>query len=389
LSLHLVATCALGLEAVVSRELTNLGISDARAENGQVHFQGGPEELCRANMWLRSADRVWLRLGEFPAATFEELFQGTKALPWAEVLPREARFPVDGHVHASLLTSLPAVQRTVKKAVVECLQQRYQTAWLEETGPTFPIRAFLVRDRCALMLDTSGSGLHRRGYHTMNAPAPLRETLAAALVLLSYWRADRPLVDPFCGSGTIPIEAAMIALRRAPGLQRAFAAENWPLVGRKAWQEARREADEAFDRETTLQILGSDVDPEVLALARIHLRQSGLEGRGIHFQRQDIADFHEDREYGVLVTNPPYGERMLERRQAEDLYATLGRVVADLPTWSVYVLSSHPDFARHFRRSISRRRKLYNGMIPCTLHQVLGPPPPREKMGVDGNHENR
>lgn len=373
----------------MSRELTNLGISDARAENGQVHFQGGPEELCRANMWLRSADRVWLRLGEFPAATFEELFQGTKALPWAEVLPRDARFPVDGHVHASLLTSLPAVQRTVKKAVVECLQQRYQTAWLEETGPTFPIRAFLVRDRCALMLDTSGSGLHRRGYHTMNAPAPLRETLAAALVLLSYWRADRPLVDPFCGSGTIPIEAAMIALRRAPGLQRAFAAENWPLVGRKAWQEARREADEAFDRETTLQILGSDVDPEVLALARIHLRQSGLEGRGIHFQRQDIADFHEDREYGVLVTNPPYGERMLERRQAEDLYATLGRVVADLPTWSVYVLSSHPDFARHFRRSISRRRKLYNGMIPCTLHQVLGPPPPREKMGVDGNHENR
>ncbi len=362
----------------MARELADLGIREARAENGHVTFQGGAPELCRANMWLRSADRVWLRVGEFPAATFEELFEGTKALPWAEILPRDACFPVDGHTHGSRLTSLPALQRTVKKAVVQSLQARHHTEWLPETGPTFAIRAFLVRDRCALMLDTSGSGLHRRGYHTLNAPAPLRETLAAGLLLLSYWRPDRLLVDPFCGSGTIPIEAAMLGLRRAPGLQRAFACEDWPLVGARAWEDARREADEAFDRTTTLDIQGFDVDPEVLSLARVHLRQSGLEGRGIHFQQRDIADFRASRDYGVLVTNPPYGERMLERRQAEELYATLGRVTSNLPTWSVYVLSSHPEFARHFRQPITRRRKLYNGMIPCTYHQIPGPPPPRE-----------
>ena len=379
MNLTLVATCALGLEAVVARELKDLGVEGARTENGHVTFQGGPEELCRANLWLRSADRVWLSVGEFPAATFEELFEGTKGLPWPDLLPRDARFPVDGHTHGSQLTSLPAVQRTVKKAVVEAMQARYRTEWLPETGATFGIRAFLVRDRCQLMLDTSGSGLHRRGYHTLNAPAPLRETLAAGLVLLSYWRPDRLLVDPFCGSGTIPIEAAMIGLRRAPGLQRAFASEDWPLVGRRAWEAARREADEAFDRSTTLEIQGYDVDPEVLALARVHLRQSGLEGRGIGFQRRDVADFQASREYGVLVTNPPYGERMLERRQAEELYATLGRVTANLPTWSLYVLSSHPDFARHFRQPVTRRRKLYNGMIPCTYHQIPGPPPPRQQ----------
>ncbi len=376
MSLNLVATCALGLEAVVARELEALGIHPSQTENGHVRFQGGPLELCRANLWLRAADRVWLRVGEFPASNFEELFEGAKALPWPEILPCEARFPVDGHIHASQLTSLPALQRVVKKAVVESMQARYHTEWLPETGPTFALRAFLVRDRCTLMLDTSGSGLHRRGYHTLNAPAPLRETLAAGLLLLSYWRADRPLVDPFCGSGTLPIEAAMIGLRRAPGLLRAFASEDWPLVGPRAWEEARREADEALDRTTTLDIRGFDVDPEVLSLARVHLRQSGLERRGITFQPRDIADFRADREYGVIVTNPPYGERMLERRQAEDLYATLGRIASELPTWSIYILSSHPEFARHFARSIGRRRKLYNGMIPCTYYQCPGPPPP-------------
>lgn len=376
-ALTLVATCALGLEAVVARELLALGIPETRTENGHVVFHGGPEELCRANLWLRSADRVWLRLGEFPAADFEELYQGTKALPWADLLPRDAEFPVDAHTHHSQLTSLPAIQRTVKKAAVEALKARYRVERFEETGPRFPIRAFLVRDHCAIMLDASGSGLHRRGYRTLNAPAPLRETLAAALVQLSYWRADRLLVDPFCGSGTIPIEAAMIGLKRAPGLRREFAAEGWPLVGRKRWMAAREEAEDAFDRTTTLQIQGFDVDPDSLGLARVHLRQSGLEGRGIHFQQAAIADFRSSRKHGVLITNPPYGERMLERREAEELYRQLGRVTAGLPTWSIYVLSSHPDFARHFGQPITRRRKLYNALLPCTYYQIPGPPPPK------------
>lgn len=376
-ALTLVATCALGLEAVVARELLALGIPETRSENGHVTFAGGPEELCRANLWLRSADRVWLRLGEFPAANFEELFQGTKALPWPDLLPRDAEFPVDAHTHHSKLTSLPALQRTVKKAVVEAMQGRYRLDRFDESGARFPIRAFLVRDRCAIMVDTSGSGLHRRGYRTLNAPAPLRETLAAALVQLSYWRADRLLVDPFCGSGTIPIEAAMIGLKRAPGLRREFASEAWPLVGKKRWVAARQEAEDLFDRTTTLQIQGFDVDAEVLGLARLHLRQSGLEGRGIQFQQRPIAQFRTDRTHGVLITNPPYGERMLERREAEELYRQLGRATADLPTWSIYVLSSHPDFARLFGQPVTRRRKLYNALIPCTYYQIPGPPPPK------------
>lgn len=379
--LTFVATCSLGLEAVVARELLALGITDTRTENGNVTFTGGPEELCRANLWLRSADRVWLRLGEFPAATFEELFQGTKALPWPDLLPRDAEFPVDAHTHHSQLTSLPALQRTVKKAVVEAMQGQYRLDRFEETGARFPIRAFLVRDRCAIMVDTSGSGLHRRGYRTLNAPAPLRETLAAGLVQLSYWRPDRLLVDPFCGSGTIPIEAAMIGLKRAPGLRREFASEAWPLVGRKRWVAARQEAEDLFDRTTTLDILGFDVDPEVLGLARLHLRQSGLEGRGIYFQQQPVAEFRTGRTHGVLITNPPYGERMLERREAEELYRQLGRVTADLPTWSLYILSSHPDFARHFHQRVTRRRKLYNALIPCTYYQIPGPPPPKAVQG--------
>lgn len=376
---NLQATCALGLEAVVARELKALGIEDAKSNNGSVAFTGGNLEIAKANVWLRSADRVWLELAQFPCHSFEDLFQGTKAICWRDYFPGNACFPVDAHSHNSLLTSIPAIQRTAKKAIVECMQQLFRRQELPENGPKFGVKVFLVNDVCKIMLDTSGSGLHRRGYRTLNAVAPLRETLASALVQLTYWNKERLLVDPFCGSGTIAIEAAMLGLRMAPGMNRQFAAQHWPFVGRKAWELARDEAEDLFDRTTRLQICGFDNDSSALGLARVHLQQSGLENRGIHFERQDVANFRIRQKYGVMITNPPYGERMLEQQEAEALYEVLGNVCRGLPTWSLYIICSHPGFAEHFGLPITRRRKVYNGLIPCVYYQIPGPKPPAPK----------
>lgn len=372
---NLVASCALGLESVVARELNNLGMADVHADNGRVKFTGDESALCRANLWLRSADRVWLSLKKFPCSNFEELFWGVKSIPWPELMPVNAEFPVDAHTYKSLLTSLPAIQRTAKKAIVEVMQARYRRTVLDESGAHFPVKIFLVNDECEVLLDTSGSGLHKRGYRTWNAPAPLRETLAAGLVQLSYWNKDRVLVDPFCGSGTICIEAAMLGLNMAPGLTRKFAAEGWSFVGAQAWQNALEEAEDLFDRQTTLHIAGFDNNPKTLKLARLHLQQCGLEDRGIHFQERDVRDFSTSAKYGVVITNPPYGERLLEIEEAEDLYAVLGNLRAQMSDWSFYVISSHPEFEACFGAKAQRKRKLYNGMIACNYFQYPGPKP--------------
>lgn len=375
--LQLSASCAFGLESVVARELKALGMADIRQDNGSVSFAGGADAICRANMWLRCADRVWIRVGQFPAATFEDLFQGVKALPWPDLLPRNASFPVDGASHESTLSSVPACQGVVKKAIVESMKGAYRVEWFAEDGPVYRVRTTLVRDTCTVAIDTSGSGLHRRGYRTLNAAAPLRETLAAGLVLLSVWNADRILADPFCGSGTIPIEAALIGLKRAPGLRRAFASESWPFVGRRRWEAVRDEAEQVYDRTTKLSIQGSDIDPEVLKLARHHLRAADLEDRGIHFQVRDALEFRSQKKYGVMIANPPYGERLSEQREVEALYRDLGKALAPLDTWSVYVLTTHPRFERLFAQSVVRKRKLYNGMLQCVYYQFVGPRPPR------------
>lgn len=375
--LDLNATCSFGLEAVVARELKALECPDVKADNGSVSFTGDPRLLARANMWLRSADRVWVRVGRFAAHTFEDLFQGVRTLPWPDLLPRDARFPVEGMSHGSQLSSVPACQGVTKKAVVEAMKARYHAEWFPETGPEFRIRIFLVDDVCTVALDSSGRGLHRRGYRTLNAQAPLRETLASALVQLSYWGPQRMLVDPFCGSGTIPIEAAMVGLSRAPGLQRSFAWEEWPWVGKAIAREVRQEAEDTFDRRTRLDIRGYDSDGEVLRLARVHLKAAGLEDRGITFEKRAMEAFSSRHEYGVVITNPPYGERMGDLAEAERLYRELGRVMSPLRTWSTYVLTSHPNFEKPFGQVSVKRRKLFNGLMACTYYQFPGPRPPR------------
>lgn len=375
--LDFTATCAFGLEAVLTRELRQLELANVQSQNGHVSFRGDLSALIRANLWARTADRIWLRLGQFPAHTFDQLFEGTRALPWPELLPREARFPVEGLSHHSQLSSVPACQSIVKKAVVESLAGRYGQQQFPESGPSFPIRVSLQKDLATLSLDTSGVGLHKRGYRLLTTQAPLRETLAAGMVLLSYWNADRLLLDPFCGSGTLLFEAALIGLNLAPGLERTFAAESWPSIPSKLWQELREEARSQADSTRKLSLLGYDQDPQATRLARQNLERLGLSDRGIQFETRSLDQLRTRARYGVIITNPPYGERLSELNEVEKLYALLGQRLAPLmDTWSVYVITNHKDFSRHFGRKEERRRKLYNGLIECTYYQFPGPRPP-------------
>ncbi len=370
------ASCAFGLESVVARELEALGVADIKPDNGSVAFQARLEQICSANLWLRSADRVWVIVGRFPAATFDELFEGTRALNWADLLPKNAVFPVEGFSHNSQLTSVPACQGVVKKAIVENLKAKHKVEWFPEDGPQFKVRFQLVKDVVTMSLDSSGAGLHKRGYRKLTAEAPLRETLAAGLVLLSYYSAERPLYDPFCGSGTILIEAAWIALNRPPGLTRNFASEGWPWIGRARWERERRQANDAVVRDKRLALLGSDADPRVLSLARYHVHAAGLGKTGVSLLRREVRDFAPTNDYAVLITNPPYGERQQDRPAARQLASELGRVTERLETWSLYALTSDTEFERAFGRKAQRKRKLYNGMLQCTYYQYPGPRPP-------------
>jgi putative N6-adenine-specific DNA methylase len=380
---ELIATAAFGIESVVAEELKNLGFSDLKVEDGKVTFRGDESAVARCNMWLRAADRLLLKVGEFEAATFDELFERTKALPWADYIPENAAFPVaKAKSVKSKLFSLSDSQAIVKKAVVESMKKRYKTEWFEENGPMYSIQVALHKDIATLTIDTSGPALHKRGYRKLNNEAPIKETLAAAMILLSRWKSDRPFVDPMCGTGTIPIEAAMIGLNMAPGSKRSFISEDWPIIPKDLWGQVREEAMDLFKYDSDFRILGSDIDGEVLRNARHNIHQFGLD-EYISVQKLPVAELKSGKKYGCIICNPPYGERLGERREVENLYREMGKVFSELDTWSYYVLTSYPDFQKLFGRKADKNRKLYNGRIMCYYYQFFGPRPP--KRVIDGN----
>lgn len=373
-NIELIATATFGLEAVVKRELTNLGYSDLKVENGKVIFTGTEKDIPRANYWLRTADRVLLKIGEFKALSFEELFEKTKELPWDEWIPEDGNFVVEGKSINSKLYSISDCQRIVEKAVVEKLKTKYNVDWFEKTGVKYTIEVSLLKDIATLTIDTSGEGLHKRGYRERQGDAPIKETLAAAMILLSYWNKERVLFDPFCGSGTIPIEAAMIGKNMAPGLDRNFASEKWPRVKKEYWQEAKKEAFEAMDTENKLHILACDIDRKSILRARDNAANFGLED-DIAFFIKDFRDAELKNEYGVVITNPPYGERIGEKEEVKQLYKDLGIRFKELDTWSVYVITSDEEFETHYGKKANRKRKLYNGRIKVDYYQYYGPKP--------------
>ena len=360
--------CLFGLEGLVGDEVRRLGLEEVQVENGRVLCRGTMADLPRLNVNLRCGERVLVLLASFPARSFEALYQGTAAVPWEEFIPREGRFPVKGHALDSQLHSVPDCQRIVNKAAAERLGRVYGLQRLPETGEKYQIQFAILRDQCSLYLDTTGPGLHKRGYRAVGVEAPLRETLAAAMVLLSRYRGRDPFRVPFCGSGTIAIEAALIAKNRAPGLDRSFDAQRWACVDSRLWLDA---AGEAMDREFDGQydIWGGDIDPKAVRIARENAVKAGVEDL-VRFETADAARLRCQGEYGQIVTNPPYGERMLEKQEAEALYAAFGQAYRSIPPkWRVLVLTSHPEFERFFGRKADKKRKLYNGMMKCELYQ--------------------
>lgn len=373
-NLELIATATFGLEAVVKRELINLGYTDLKVDNGKVTFKGTEKDIPKANIWLRTADRVLLKMGEFKALTFDELFEKTKALPWEEWIPVDGNFVVEGKSKDSKLFSISDCQRIVEKAIVEKLKTKYDVTWFQKTGPKYTVEVALLKDMATLTIDTSGEGLHKRGYRSRQGEAPIKETLAAAMVLLSYWNKDRVLFDPFCGSGTIPIEAAMIGKNMAPGIDRSFASEKWPRIKKEYWTEARREALKAIDTKSKLHILGCDIDKKAILGARDNAANFGLEDDIVFFNK-DFREVELKNEYGVVITNPPYGERIGEKKEVEKLYKDLDAKFRELDTWSVYVITSDEDFEKHYGKKANKKRKLYNGRIKVDYYQYYGPKP--------------
>ena len=366
--LELLIPTLFGLEGLCAEELRRLGLPEVKAENGRVCCKARPADIPRVNLNLRTSERVLLVVGRYHAADFEALFEGAKALPWEDFIPREGAFPVKGHSLNSQLHALPAIQSVLKKALAARLGQKYGMDTLPETGALYQVQFSLMHDEITLMLDTTGAGLHKRGYRAVGVVAPLRETLAAAMVLLSRYRGKDPFCDPFCGSGTIAIEAALIAKNRAPGLNRAFSAQRWKWLDSGLWLQA---ADEAMDKEYhgDYDIWGGDIDPKAVAIARDNAVKADVEDV-VSFEVADATRFHRDAPVGRVVTNPPYGERIMEKREAEELYKAFGRAVRTLPEgWRVSVLSSHTEFERTFGRTADKKRKLYNGMLKCDLFQ--------------------
>lgn len=358
--------CLLGLEKLVADGVKRLGLQDVQAENGRILCRGTAADCARLNINLRCGARVMMVLGQFPARSFEELFQGVRAIPWEDYLPRDAAFPVKGYAISSQLHAVSACQSIIKKAMVERMKAAYGLEQFPETGVKYQVRFSIFKDEAAICLDTSGEGLYKRGYRAVGVEAPLRETLAAALVTLSRYRGRDPFCDPFCGSGTIAIEAALIARNRAPGLNRSFAAQHWATLDKMLWLDA---ADEAMDNEFhgKYEIWGGDIDPDAVELSRHNAELAEVDDI-VKFEVDDATRFHWGGLYGRIVTNPPYGERLLEREEAGELYKAFGKAMDKLPdTWRVYVLSSHPDFERCYGRFADKKRKLYNGMLKCDL----------------------
>lgn len=375
--LNLLVATAFGLEAVVVRELQDLGYEDPVVEDGRVRFAGDLGAVCRCNLWLRCAERVQVVVGEFRAVDFDQLFDQTQDLHWEEWLSADAKFPVQARCVRSEIRSVPNVQKMVKRAIVERLRKVYNRHWFGETGVEYQIEAQILGDRVLLTLDTTGEGLHKRGYRRFPGKAPLRETTAAALVKLSYWNRDRLLVDPFCGSGTIPIEAALIARNLAPGRDRGFCSENWPQLAKKEWSQARQEVRDAqWHRPLPMQILARDRDPQAVKISRQHARAAGVE-TDILIENKEFVEFPTHRDWGCLICNPPYGERIGERNEVRQLHRDMGELLRPLlDTWSLYILTGAERFEQEFGKRADRRRKLFNARIPCTYYQYLGPRPP-------------
>ncbi|OZM57327.1 RNA methyltransferase [Lottiidibacillus patelloidae] len=379
MKLTLIATAAMGLESIVAQEVRDLGFENVTVENGKVIFDGDKDSICKANLWLRTADRVKLRIGEFKATTFDELFEKTKALPWGEFIPELGEFPVIGKSVKSTLYSVSDCQAIVKKAVVESMRKKYKyhrISMFEETGDLYRIEVAILKDVVTLTLDTSGVGLHKRGYRVDQNVAPLKETLAAALIKLSTWNANRPLVDPFCGSGTIPIEAAMIGQNIAPGFNRDFASSSWDIIGEESWNRALEEAEDLANYDQPLDIMGTDIDFNIIDVAKNNAVEAGFADL-ITFKQMQVTDLQSEKEYGVIVCNPPYGERLGEREDVEKMYHEMGKTFEKLDTWSKYIITSHKDFERLYGKKATKRRKLFNGFIETQYYQYWGPRPPR------------
>ena len=377
---ELIVPCHFGLEAVMKKEILDLGYEVSQVEDGRVTFIGDAEAICRANIFLRTTERVLLKVGSFHAETFEDLFQGTRAIPWEEYLPKDAKFwAAKASSIKSKLFSPSDIQSIMKKAMVERMKKAYGIEWFPENGASFPLRVFLHKDTVTVALDTTGESLHKRGYRTLTSKAPITETLAAALIMLTPWKSDRILVDPFCGSGTFPIEAAMIAANMAPGMNREFLSEDWKhLIPRKCWYDAMDEANDLVDLSVQTDIQGYDIDGDIVRAARANAKAAGVDEL-IHFQQRSVSDLSHPKKYGFLITNPPYGERIEDKKNLPELYKTIGERFAELDSWSAYIITSYEDTERYFGRKADKNRKIYNGMMKTYFYQFLGPKPPRKR----------
>lgn len=378
--IELIAPCHFGLEAVLKREIYDLGYEISSVEDGRVSFYGDMEAICRANIFLRTAERVLLKVGSFKAETFDELFEKTKALPWENYIPKDGKFWVAKAASVkSKLFSPSDIQSIMKKAMVNRMKMHYDVEWFEETGSSYPVRVFLMKDVVTIGIDTTGVSLHKRGYRQLSSKAPITETLAAALIMLTPWKKDRILVDPFCGCGTFPIEAAMIAANIAPGMNRSFLAEDWEnLIPKKAWYDAVDEANDLIDDDIEVDIQGYDIDGEVLRAARENAKEAGVDHL-IHFQERAVKDLRHPKKYGFIITNPPYGERLEDKETLPQIYREFGESYKMLDTWSAYMITSYEDTERHFGKKADKNRKIYNGMLKTYFYQFLGPKPPRPK----------
>lgn len=375
---ELLVPCHFGLEAVLKKEIYDLGYEISKVEDGRITFLGDEEAICRANIFLRTAERVMIQVGRFKATTFEELFQGIKAIPWEEYIPEEGKFWVKKASSInSKLFSPSDIQSIAKKAMVERMKQKYRKEWFAEDGAPYPVRIFLLKDEVTVAIDTSGESLHKRGYRTMTSKAPLTETLAAALILLTPWKPDRILVDPFCGSGTFPIEAAMIAANIAPGMNREFTAEKWTnLIDKKMWYECVQEAEDMIDTTVEVDIQGYDIDGDVIKSARENAKRAGVDHM-IHFQQRAVADLRHPKKYGFVITNPPYGERLEEKADLPKLYTEIGTAYQNLDAWSMFLITSYEDTERYIGRKADKNRKIYNGMLKTYFYQFWGAKPPK------------
>ena len=380
---RIMATTTFGLEAVAKREITDLGFEDITVSDGYVEFSGTAEDVVKANLWLRTADKILIVLNRFKAMTFEDLFQGINSIKWENLMPENAKFVVTGKSFKSQLSSVPACQSISEKAVIKAMQRKYKIAHFPKDGDEYTIQVALLKDIVTVTLNTSGPSLHKRGYRQMTVKAPITETLASALIMLTPWKKDRSLVDPFCGSGTFPIEAAMMAADIAPGMNRSFLAEDWKhVVPRRCWYEAVEEAQDRVNLKIETDIQGYDIDAEALKAARANAKMAGVESL-IHFQQRPLSELSHPKKYGFIVSNPPYGERLEEKSHLPALYTEIGDRFRELDSWSMYLITSYEDTEKYIGRKADKNRKIYNGMLKTYYYQFLGPKPPK------GNHQER